>query len=49
MSWSQEGQCPTCGRSLHHSGTFYHYLRYPGCNPDRRLPKFAPVHGGYPG
>jgi len=45
----QHGQCTTCGRSCYVQGTFYHYKKFPGCNPHRELPKFDPAHGGYPG
>lgn len=46
MAWSREWPCPTCGKMT--NGTFFHYLRFPGCNPDRKPPKFDPPHGGYP-
>lgn len=47
MAWSREYYCETCGRP--HNGTFWHYQRYPGCDPNRKPPKFQPAHGGYPG
>ncbi len=40
-------RCAACGRSTS-QGTFYHYKKFPGCDPDRPLPKFDPPHGGYP-
>ncbi len=39
-------RCETCHRPI--DGTFFHYQRFPGCNPDRKPPKLDPPHGGYP-